>query len=98
DSDKRFSALGFGARIPPKYEVSHDFAINFNPEDDECEAILHPADPDGRRGDRHGRHTGGHCACLTPAHVHHHRGRRKRRLHRHAGPGRRRRRPALPTG
>ncbi|XP_063573492.1 copine-7 isoform X1 [Pongo abelii] len=38
DSDKRFSALGFGARIPPKYEVSHDFAINFNPEDDECEA------------------------------------------------------------
>uniref|UniRef100_A0A8C9JCY2 Copine 7 n=1 Tax=Panthera tigris altaica TaxID=74533 RepID=A0A8C9JCY2_PANTA len=37
--DKRFSALGFGARIPPKYEVSHDFAINFNPEDDECEGI-----------------------------------------------------------
>ncbi|XP_012891110.1 PREDICTED: copine-7 [Dipodomys ordii] len=39
DSDKRFSALGFGARIPPTYEVSHDFAINFNPEDDECEGI-----------------------------------------------------------
>ncbi|XP_052456979.1 copine-7-like [Carassius gibelio] len=39
DSDKRFSALGFGARIPPKYEVSHDFAINFNTEDDECEEI-----------------------------------------------------------
>ncbi|KAM4833484.1 copine-7 [Thomomys bottae] len=39
DSDKRFSALGFGARIPPKYEVSHDFPINFNPEDDECEGI-----------------------------------------------------------
>uniref|UniRef100_A0A8C8M410 Copine VII n=1 Tax=Oncorhynchus tshawytscha TaxID=74940 RepID=A0A8C8M410_ONCTS len=39
DSDKRFSALGFGARIPPNYEVSHDFAINFNPEDDECEEI-----------------------------------------------------------
>ncbi|KAM6980966.1 copine-7, partial [Aplochiton taeniatus] len=38
-SDKRFSALGFGARIPPNYEVSHDFAINFNPEDDECEEI-----------------------------------------------------------
>ncbi|XP_043099160.1 copine-7-like [Puntigrus tetrazona] len=31
--------LGFGARIPPNYEVSHDFAINFNPEDDECEEI-----------------------------------------------------------
>ncbi|XP_044617517.1 copine-7 isoform X3 [Equus asinus] len=39
DSDKRFSALGFGARIPPKYEVSHNFAINFDPEDDECEGI-----------------------------------------------------------
>ncbi|KAJ7986106.1 hypothetical protein DPEC_G00347360 [Dallia pectoralis] len=39
DSDKRFSALGFGARIPPNYEVSHDFAINFNPEDNECEEI-----------------------------------------------------------
>ncbi|XP_069491685.1 copine-7 isoform X2 [Ambystoma mexicanum] len=39
DSDKKFSALGFGARIPPKYEVSHDFAINFNPDDDECEGI-----------------------------------------------------------
>ncbi|KAK3561822.1 hypothetical protein QTP86_017071 [Hemibagrus guttatus] len=37
--DKRFSALGFGARIPPNYEVSHDFAINFNPDDDECEEI-----------------------------------------------------------
>ncbi|KAI1235628.1 hypothetical protein IHE44_0002511 [Lamprotornis superbus] len=35
--DKKFSALGFGARIPPKYEVSHDFAINFNPDNDECE-------------------------------------------------------------
>ncbi|KAM5295625.1 copine-7 isoform 2-T2 [Glossophaga mutica] len=39
DSDKRFSALGFGARIPPKFEVSHDFAINFHPEDDRCEGI-----------------------------------------------------------
>uniref|UniRef100_A0A6I8N5K4 Copine-7 n=1 Tax=Ornithorhynchus anatinus TaxID=9258 RepID=A0A6I8N5K4_ORNAN len=39
DSDKKFSALGFGARIPPNYEVSHDFAINFDPEDDECEGI-----------------------------------------------------------
>ncbi|NXA17236.1 CPNE7 protein, partial [Ibidorhyncha struthersii] len=39
DSDKKFSALGFGARIAPKYEVSHDFAINFNPDNDECEGI-----------------------------------------------------------
>ncbi|XP_021264489.1 copine-7 isoform X2 [Numida meleagris] len=170
DSDKKFSALGFGARIPPKYEVSHDFAINFNPDNDECEgiqgvvesyqsclpkiqlygptnvapiiskvarvaadeertkeasvrprvrvstrvhgvrgtggvpdvplspAILHPADPDGRRGDGHGRHAGGHRPRLLPAHVHHHRGGGQRRLHRHADPGRRRRRLALPPG
>ncbi|XP_035975677.1 copine-7 isoform X2 [Halichoerus grypus] len=144
DSDKRFSALGFGARIPPKYEVSHDFAINFNPEDDECEgiqgvveayqnclprvqlygptnvapiiskvarmaaaeehtgeasvAILHSAGPDRWRGDRHGRYTGGHRACLPPAHVHHHRGGGQRRLHGYADPGRGRRHPALPAG
>ncbi|XP_023235399.1 copine-3-like [Centruroides sculpturatus] len=30
DSDKMFPALGFGARIPPSWEVSHEFAINFN--------------------------------------------------------------------
>ncbi|KAM6453094.1 copine-6 isoform 1-T2 [Liasis olivaceus] len=40
DSDKRFPAFGFGARIPPDFEVSHDFAINFDPENPECEKIL----------------------------------------------------------
>ncbi|XP_044276818.1 copine-6 [Varanus komodoensis] len=39
DSDKRFPAFGFGARIPPDFEVSHDFAINFEPENPECERI-----------------------------------------------------------
>ncbi|MEJ1280308.1 copine VII [Cricetulus griseus] len=67
DSDKRFPAFGFGARIPPNFEVgwvqetgrrwqgarkkvslhcltslsqvSHDFAINFDPENPECEEI-----------------------------------------------------------
>ncbi|XP_072481106.1 copine-6 [Notamacropus eugenii] len=39
DSDKRFPAFGFGARIPPNFEVSHDFAINFDPENAECEEI-----------------------------------------------------------
>ncbi|KAF6129517.1 copine 6 [Phyllostomus discolor] len=39
DSDKRFPAFGFGARIPPNFEVSHDFAINFEPENPECEEI-----------------------------------------------------------
>ncbi|XP_005994463.1 copine-6 [Latimeria chalumnae] len=39
DSDKRFPAFGFGARIPPNYEVSHDFPINFKPDDPDCEEI-----------------------------------------------------------
>ncbi|XP_066578261.1 copine-6-like, partial [Amia ocellicauda] len=39
DSDKSFPAFGFGARIPPNYEVSHDFPLNFNPDNPECEGI-----------------------------------------------------------
>uniref|UniRef100_A0A8C6S3S2 Copine IV n=1 Tax=Nannospalax galili TaxID=1026970 RepID=A0A8C6S3S2_NANGA len=39
DSDKMFPAFGFGARIPPEYTVSHDFAINFNEDNPECAGI-----------------------------------------------------------
>ncbi|XP_043914403.1 copine-6 [Protopterus annectens] len=39
DSDKKFPAFGFGARIPPNYEVSHDFPINFKSDNPECEEI-----------------------------------------------------------
>ncbi|XP_056141591.1 copine-4 [Lampris incognitus] len=39
DSDKMFPAFGFGARIPPNYQVSHDFAVNFNEENPECAGI-----------------------------------------------------------
>ncbi|CAM9203860.1 unnamed protein product [Lampetra fluviatilis] len=39
DSDKMFPAFGFGARIPPEYVVSHDFPLNFNPDNPECEGI-----------------------------------------------------------
>ncbi|XP_069586184.1 copine-4 [Ranitomeya imitator] len=39
DSDKMFPAFGFGARIPPDYKVSHDFAINFNEDNPECAGI-----------------------------------------------------------
>ncbi|XP_067130751.1 copine-3-like [Centruroides vittatus] len=39
DSDKMFPALGFGARIPPSWEVSHEFAINFNSNSPFCTGI-----------------------------------------------------------
>ncbi|XP_030062337.1 copine-4 [Microcaecilia unicolor] len=39
DSDKMFPAFGFGARIPPEYKVSHDFAVNFNEDNPECAGI-----------------------------------------------------------
>ncbi|KAF7226445.1 copine-4 isoform X2 [Nothobranchius furzeri] len=39
DSDKMFPAFGFGARIPPDYKISHDFAVNFNKENPECAGI-----------------------------------------------------------
>ena len=39
DSDKKFPALGFGARIPPSLEASHDFFLTFNPSSPRCEGI-----------------------------------------------------------
>uniref|UniRef100_A0A8D0GDY2 Copine-3 n=1 Tax=Sphenodon punctatus TaxID=8508 RepID=A0A8D0GDY2_SPHPU len=39
DSDKMFPVYGFGARIPPEFKVSHDFAINFNEDNPECAGI-----------------------------------------------------------
>ncbi|XP_017309053.1 copine-4 isoform X1 [Ictalurus punctatus] len=39
DSDKMFPAFGFGARIPPEFKVSHDFAVNFNEDNPECAGI-----------------------------------------------------------
>merc|ERR1719510_2401628 len=32
DSDKQFPALGFGARIPPDGQVSHEFFLNLSPD------------------------------------------------------------------
>ncbi|XP_069369191.1 copine-3-like isoform X4 [Paralichthys olivaceus] len=39
DSDKLFPALGFGAQIPPTWQVSHEFPINFNPSNPFCTGI-----------------------------------------------------------
>ncbi|XP_029001593.1 copine-3-like [Betta splendens] len=39
DSDKQFPAFGFGAQIPPTWQVSHEFPINFNPSNPFCAGI-----------------------------------------------------------
>ncbi|XP_057559935.1 copine-1 isoform X2 [Hippopotamus amphibius kiboko] len=39
DSDKLFPAFGFGAQIPPDWQVSHEFALNFNPSNPYCAGI-----------------------------------------------------------
>ncbi|KAL5013366.1 hypothetical protein ScPMuIL_007636 [Solemya velum] len=39
DSDKLFPALGFGARLPPDGVISHEFALNGNPNNPYCEGI-----------------------------------------------------------
>ncbi|KAM4688446.1 copine-3 [Discoglossus pictus] len=39
DTDKMFPAFGFGAQIPPRGEVSHEFPLNFNPSNPFCTGI-----------------------------------------------------------
>ncbi|XP_062373585.1 copine-8 isoform X2 [Sardina pilchardus] len=39
DSDKMFPALGFGAKLPPDGRVSHEFALNANPQNPYCHGI-----------------------------------------------------------
>ena len=39
DSDKQFPALGFGARIPPNLEVSHEFFLNGRPDTPFCSGV-----------------------------------------------------------
>ncbi|NP_001164964.1 copine-1 isoform X2 [Oryctolagus cuniculus] len=39
DSDKLFPAFGFGAQVPPDWQVSHEFALNFNPRNPYCAGI-----------------------------------------------------------
>ncbi|XP_056155079.1 copine-3-like isoform X2 [Lampris incognitus] len=39
DSNKLFPAFGFGAQVPPNWQVSHEFPINFNPANPFCAGI-----------------------------------------------------------
>ncbi|XP_043921215.1 copine-3-like [Protopterus annectens] len=39
DADKMFPAFGFGAQIPPSWQVSHEFALNFNPASPFCSGV-----------------------------------------------------------
>ncbi|KAI4875075.1 hypothetical protein NFI96_033371 [Prochilodus magdalenae] len=39
DMDKLFPAFGFGAQVPPDFKVSHEFALNFNPNSPYCQGI-----------------------------------------------------------
>ncbi|XP_037550224.1 copine-3 [Nematolebias whitei] len=39
DSTKMFPVFGFGAKVPPSYQVSHEFPINFNPTNPFCSGI-----------------------------------------------------------
>ncbi|XP_064633695.1 copine-8-like isoform X2 [Lineus longissimus] len=39
DTDKMFPALGFGARVPPRGEVSHEFFLNGHPSNPYCSGI-----------------------------------------------------------
>ncbi|XP_034416657.1 copine-3-like isoform X1 [Cyclopterus lumpus] len=39
DSNKMFPVFGFGAQLPPSWQVSHEFPINFNPANPFCSGI-----------------------------------------------------------
>ncbi|GAB6026835.1 Copine-8 [Chamberlinius hualienensis] len=39
DSDKQFPALGFGAKLPPHGDVSHEFFLNGNPANPYCNGV-----------------------------------------------------------
>lgn len=39
DSNKMFPVFGFGAQVPPSYQVSHEFPVNFNPSNPFCAGI-----------------------------------------------------------
>uniref|UniRef100_UPI00398EF0C5 copine-1 isoform X2 n=1 Tax=Pristiophorus japonicus TaxID=55135 RepID=UPI00398EF0C5 len=39
DTDKLFPAFGFGAQVPPNWKVSHEFSLNFDPNNPYCQGV-----------------------------------------------------------
>uniref|UniRef100_A0A671TEU1 Copine-3 n=1 Tax=Sinocyclocheilus anshuiensis TaxID=1608454 RepID=A0A671TEU1_9TELE len=39
DTDKLFPAFGFGAQVPPNFQVSHEFPLNFNAKSPYCQGV-----------------------------------------------------------
>ncbi|XP_078093061.1 copine-1-like isoform X3 [Mustelus asterias] len=39
DTDKLFPAFGFGAQVPPTWQVSHEFSLNFNSNNPYCQGV-----------------------------------------------------------
>nr|XP_026695754.1 copine-3 [Ciona intestinalis] len=39
DTDQLYPAFGFGAKIPPNNEVSHEFPLNFQPQNPYCQGV-----------------------------------------------------------
>ncbi|XP_067904791.1 copine-1-like isoform X3 [Heterodontus francisci] len=39
DTDKLFPAFGFGAQVPPNWQVSHEFSLNFDPNNPYCQGV-----------------------------------------------------------
>uniref|UniRef100_H2YRM5 Copine-3 n=1 Tax=Ciona savignyi TaxID=51511 RepID=H2YRM5_CIOSA len=39
DSDQMYPAFGFGAKIPPNHEISHEFPLNMNPQNPYCQGF-----------------------------------------------------------
>lgn len=39
DTDRLFPALGFGAKVPPDFQVSHEFFLNLRPDNPFCAGV-----------------------------------------------------------
>ncbi|PIK42395.1 putative copine-3 isoform X3, partial [Apostichopus japonicus] len=62
--DKLFPALGFGAKIPPNNEISHEFAINFNANNPFCSVFTAKIDLVSLQTFTHSNRCCWRCSCV----------------------------------